>query len=213
MSKDMLGPAVKKLVALPSNALGTATDLLGKMANPSWLDAVKGFLRKEEIVWRQFLRSMGEITLPASTGSYDPEVCFRTRPGLCIEDSFRRILMHAYPTKDSPKTTLSAFDIIKVASNAEIRSELPEGHVFEEPDGKTGKFCATLRQMILWQSNGGENNLLNNGYCNIFYVLAGSEVYVASIYRLVRNRMWGVGADLLDDSRWGGGDRVFSCNR
>ena len=51
MSKDMLGSAVQELVALPSETLGLACDLLGKLADPAWVRAAKRFLRKEN-PWR-----------------------------------------------------------------------------------------------------------------------------------------------------------------
>ncbi len=46
-SKDMLGVAVRKLVTLPPQVLGTVCDLLEKMSDPYWVTAFKRFLRHE----------------------------------------------------------------------------------------------------------------------------------------------------------------------
>mgnify|MGYP001614642741 CR=1 FL=1 len=55
---DMLGDAVRKLVALPEEHLGTACDLLEKLSDTVWVRAGKRFLRKEE-AWRvDFARDM-----------------------------------------------------------------------------------------------------------------------------------------------------------
>ena len=47
MSKDMLGIAVRKLVTLPIQILGIVCDLLEKLSDPEWVEALRKFLRKQ----------------------------------------------------------------------------------------------------------------------------------------------------------------------
>lgn len=66
MAKDMLGTATRKLVTLPDHVLGIVCDLLEKLADQDWVDALKKFLRKENPwVTTGLLEDAGTITIPA----------------------------------------------------------------------------------------------------------------------------------------------------
>lgn len=66
MAKDMLGTVVQKLVTLPDFMLGIVYDLLEKLADQEWHDALKKFLRKENPwVVTSLLKDAGTVTIPA----------------------------------------------------------------------------------------------------------------------------------------------------
>lgn len=158
---------------------------------------------------REFLHFVGEITLPASTSRCDPEEYFLNRPGLWVSNTVRRLVREsARPITSRPETTFFAFDLVKPANDAEIRSELPEDHVFEYPD----EFWVILAKMIDQQPNGEEGGLLANGRWNVFCVRISGEVYAVRINWSAGGRGWVVGADLPhdNDSWWCEGSRVFS---
>ncbi len=203
--KDMLGPAVRNLVALPSDALGTATDLLDKMANPGWTEAVKHFLRKEEIVWREFLRPVGEFTLSARKETLDPQVRLRTREGLWVSPYFQdNVLKYANTLENTPEIKLESFELIKSANDLEIMGELP----LDPMDVDTT--CVALAQMIDRQPGGEEGFLLINGRWNIFYAqVGGEEVYMLYIYRDYGRKEWRIYAFPLRKIRWSKDCRVL----
>jgi len=88
----------------------------------------------------------------------------------------------------------------------DIKSDfnMPANHVF----ASESEFVAYLDQMIQKQQGGKKGDLLNKGYCNIFYV-AG---YVVSVSWRSDYRKWYVGAWDLGVRIWGADDRVFARN-
>lgn len=155
----------------------------------------------------EFLRTAGELTLPASTVLFDPAAYFQTRKGLWVSDSFRhQILKYAHGVDSTARVTLSVFDLVKSANDAEIRSELPEDHVFED----ASEFSATLAKMIDLQPIGKDGILLTSGYWNIFYVQRVGGVVAVFVYWHGHARRWYVYARPLDDLRWFEGRRAFS---
>lgn len=152
------------------------------------------------------LRAAGQIRLPVRIEPFDPREFFRTREGLLVSDSFwDLILLVAKLTSSIPETILTLFDLVRVASDAEICAELPERHIFE-----ASTFCSYLAGIIFPQLNGKPGNLLTNGYTNIFYVRgANGEVFVVYVRWYSDYREWRVRACRLVN-RWNDGNRVFS---
>ncbi|MBI2506681.1 MAG: hypothetical protein HYW00_00890 [Candidatus Colwellbacteria bacterium] len=156
---------------------------------------------------REFLHPAGEAVLSESTDSFNPSQYFQTRKGLYVWDGFKdRILSAAQPTDGFAETRLASFDLVKPANDAEIRSELPENHVFED----AGEFCAILAKMIDRQPNGGEGDLLSNGGWNIFYVHGVAGDVAVGVIRDASGWAWFVGAYPLDHCQWAEGVRAFS---
>lgn len=95
----------------------------------------------------------------------------------------------------------------KAANDAEIGTELPEGHVFEDVD----TFLVHLATLIEDQWGGKEGMLLNNGYANVFYVKVNGEVFAVGVSWSADDREWLCRAFRLGDPRWGAGPRAFSA--
>ncbi len=74
-----------------------------------------------------------------------------------------RLIMNDHSISDS---TLVSFDVASESSEFEIRGELSEFHIFENPL----TFCTYLKQMLMDQINGQNGTLLINGGSNLFFV-------------------------------------------
>lgn len=147
-------------------------------------------------------------TLPARRGPFNPERVFRTGSGLYVWDDFRtRIALRAKSVESAYEMQLASFTLTEQATDAQIRAELPEGHVFED----TGIFCCHLAGMIEAQAGGIEGVLLNNSYANIFYVQALVEVFAVSVVWHADARRWSVNASRLRGRNWIADYRVFSA--
>ena len=106
-----------------------------------------------------------------------------------------------------PTRKAASFQLAQSANDAEIRAELPDGHVFED----ASEFCASLAYLIECQPNGEDGDLLNNGYATICYVRGvNGAVFAADVYRSDFNRWWSVSAIPPDDDLWDARDRVLS---
>lgn len=142
----------------------------------------------------------GEVLLPERVEPFDPHEFFKTRKGLYVWNGFRdNILPAAKPVEHVPERKAALFELEKAANDAEIRAELPEGHVFEN----ASEFCAHLASLIEAQPNGEDGDLLNNGYATIRYVRGVNGVlFAAGVGWGVSRREWGVRAVPLDDDRW-----------
>lgn len=131
---------------------------------------------------------------------FNPAEFFQKRKGLYIWNDFKeRILNTSTPTRKGFKFTISSFDLKENALDKKIESSLPENHNFDESD-----VCAVVACLIEKQSKGEEDNLLTNGYANIFY----TEAFVVSVRWL--GGEWDVGAWYRGDGGWYAGHRVFS---
>lgn len=171
------------------------------------------FVRGEsEVVIQKikYLALRGWVSLPA-VASFDPAAFYQTRAGLYVWKSFsNRILSAAFRVENLPATTIQSYDLVKEkgANYAEIRAELPEGHVFKDASA----FCAQLAGRIKRQAGGKEGGLLANGNVNIFCVRGIDEVvFAVSVYWDSDGRRWDVDARPLYDYRWSAGSRVFSA--
>ncbi|MBU1092177.1 hypothetical protein KJ836_00620 [Patescibacteria group bacterium] len=153
-----------------------------------------------------------QITLPALTGSSDPKKFFKTRngnDGLYVWDGFRdRILSVTDEVESLLGSTISSFDLSKAATDADIRNELPEGHVWQDASA----FCACLAGLIERQKNGEEGDLITTGCANIFYVVGiDGEVFTVHVSWYSDARKWRIRASTLDDFQWLADSRAFSA--
>lgn len=138
----------------------------------------------------------------------DPEQFFRAGSGVYVWDDFRtRIALQAKPIESAPNMQLATFTLIEKATDAQIRAELMEGHVFED----VSIFFYHLAGMIKAQADGIEGVLLNNGYANIFYAQVAAEVFAVRVRWNATDRWWSVSACRLGGSAWSAGRRVFSA--
>jgi hypothetical protein len=178
MSKDMLGVAVKKLVTLPDNVLGIVCDLLEKLSDPEWVEALKKFLRKEnpwaevKKVASNLLAFVKEVTLPAVRA-------FKPADHLVVTPDKQRKnakVVVGY-ISDNAKEVMrglvepEAADEVKLRIH-QLREASVDGPIIAELGGEevvTTSF-ARMWQMTEKQGHGEEGDLLVNGYANIFYI-------------------------------------------
>jgi len=143
-------------------------------------------------------------------GNFDHHKFFQNRKGLWISEEFvERILSVTKKTEriQLPKH-VSGFTLPKNMSDAEIRRELGDNHVFSATEG-----CVAIDEMIYRQPNGENGDLVNDGKANIFYVRGeGREVFTVGVRWDAGAREWIVFAYRLVDYRWSAGRRAFSRN-
>lgn len=153
------------------------------------------------------LTALTSVTVSSNTIS--PHDFFKTREGLWMSSNFNDFIFSGASKKkvSSDETTISYADLAKAANDAEIGTELPEGHVFEDVD----TFLVHLATLIEDQWGGKEGMLLNNGYANVFYVKVNGEVFAVLVGWHADYRKWYCLALRLDDLRWDAGDRAFSA--
>lgn len=208
-----------KLIARIAENLPSEKDGLDSTTRQGWIDnpkalqeALKRTLCPPVVakVIKHLLRRRNDVSLPASSETFDPNVSFQTRPGLYVWDEFRNRIVAATKTiRSVAETKIGSFDLVIASNDAEIRAELPENHVFENPS----EFCARLAGMIQHQANGQAGELLSNGYANIFYVLGqNGEVFDVFVVWSADDREWSVSTYELDVLRWNAGRRAFSSN-
>jgi len=191
--------------------LGRANALVKKLGGMEVVDGILAETLKftiEAVVEQKksVLRLLAEFVLPEQVGNFNPQQFFRTRSGLCVWDDFKDlVLKFAKPVSGVVATTIRKHELVKPANDSQIRSGLPEGHVFQ-----ASELCGHLAGMILRQPNGGAGQLLNNGYANLFYVQVGSEVVVVGVLWSAGYRRWSVFAFQLDVSQWRAGRQVLS---
>ncbi len=148
------------------------------------------------------------FTIDGFSNQENPHKFFKDRRGLCIWSGFEEfVLQNAKQVKLVSASTLSSFNLAKASNDAEIRAELPEGHVFEDLD----EFCALLALLVTLQWGGKKGWLLNNRYANIFYVRIMGEVVAVDVLWDSGDARWCVDAFQLGDGRWGVGRRAFSA--
>ncbi|MDZ7798600.1 MAG: hypothetical protein U5L76_03185 [Patescibacteria group bacterium] len=107
MSRDMLGIAVRKLVTLPNETLGSVCDLLEKLSDPQWVRALKKFLRKEN-PWEAPRFSVFKTI---KLGNKDTESLQRAikNAGMKISDWSRDIMSKPTFTLANSETTVELF--------------------------------------------------------------------------------------------------------
>lgn len=137
MAKDMLGTAVRKLVTLPDQVPGIVCDLLEKLADQEWVDALKKFLRKEnpwpsqpQIVLERILEQVGTFTVPPLPPFSPSRIAVGEVDGVPIgylEDNLSRILA-GFGSGQEPAiaeaTTLYTRVLLKPSLDSPIIAEL-----------------------------------------------------------------------------------------
>ena len=123
-------------MCLAAERQGYTPDLLNTLAeHPTLLgDMLKVQLGCASIVVIKRLRHVGTISLPAFRKNHDSREFFRNRDGLYVWESFRTCILPVVSPlkKRAPKAELSVFDLTKVMTNEEIRTELGDGYIFED---------------------------------------------------------------------------------
>ena len=172
---------------------------------------VKAILRGTSTVTVEVIHRLTPLTsFAVEEGDINLMEFFTTREGegLWISDNFNNLILKgASKNASAATTTLGYADLAQPANDAEIRNELPEGHVF------TGvvTFLVYFAKLIESQWGGKDGVLLNNGYANIFYVKVNGEVFVVYVLWSARDREWRCHARRLGDGRWDAGRRAFSA--
>jgi len=153
------------------------------------------------------LGTPSQVTLPALTESFDPGKFFQTRSDLYLWGDFKsRILSVAKAVESLPEMNIASCDLIKAATDAEIRGELPKDHVWQD----ASSFCGYLAGLLEKQKNGKEGTLLN-GYTNLFYVIGkDGEVFAVRVYWYSDSRRHVYASRLGNDQR-DAGSRAFSA--
>lgn len=175
-------------------------DVLAKL-----LPVVRG---KSEVVIQRIMRLAlrDPISLPVRSAG-DPVAFYQTRAGFYVWEGFTNRILSVASKVELPATTIQSLDLVKDASDAEIRAELPVNHVWD-----ASAFCAHLAGMIVRQPHGKAGDFLTNGYASIFYVCGiNGEVFSVRVRWLSDDRWWVVSAYPLGGDRGRAGDRVFSA--
>ncbi|MCA9361463.1 hypothetical protein KC845_02810 [Candidatus Kaiserbacteria bacterium] len=147
-------------------------------------------------------------SLSVASNIANPYDFFKTSEGLSTSLGFDlNLLSQATRGRVLLKTIIGYADLVQVASDAEVGSELPEDYVFEDVD----TYLAHLATLIRGQLDGKSGVLLNNANANIFYVRVNGEVFVVSIRWSIRENMWQCRMSHLNTGVWGVGNRVFSA--
>jgi hypothetical protein len=155
-----------------------------------------------------FLKPIGQTEVLRRTAEFNPQAFFKTGDGLYIWDGFKDLVLKSVePVSEIPALTLGKFQLVENACDREIRSELPEGHLFHDPS----LLCALIAGLIQQQSNGKAGTLLNNGYANLFYLEVNGKVVVVAVNSRADDQRWHVGARQLADHRWHAGNQVLSA--
>ncbi len=155
-----------------------------------------------------------EIEKPSADSLAD---FFKTREGLWVSPEFQnRILAPALAMgATAPATVGTPFNLPKEMNDFEIRKELGDGCIFEDPRA----FCSYLARALERQWGGTDGDFLNNGCGTNFYVRGlNSEVSAdrpsgeVFTVRVISNLEWLVRTYQLSGGSWSKGDRAFPCN-
>ena len=222
MSKDMLGIAVRKLVTLPTQALGLVCDLLEKLSDPDWIEATKRFLRKEN-PWKSshalppqpesLLEFLGMATVPATSEKFVAENKFR-------EDTSRKARVKICGTGSNfDNWFLGKIEepmSESILRYAKLRRSSLDGPILAELDWeeKAETTLTELHTLMELQGHGQEGVLLNNGWANIFYIRDINGILCAvRVSWLSAFGGWFLHADSVGYPRvWHAAYRLFSRN-
>lgn len=134
---------------------------------------------------------------------------FKTSKGLWVSDNFQNFILAADEdgVMETRDTKIGHADLAQSANDAEIKGELPEGHVFEDVKA----FLGPLASLIKNQWGGKDGVLLKTGYrANIFYVKGvNGETFAVRVRWGSGTREWHCLAVRLGGDRWNAGSRAF----
>ena len=214
MSKNgMIGAVACALAGMQTKHVGIVEDVANRLNGKDaeiyhsrFAKALREKLPKGNGCQHKFLKPVAT----AVTDVFSPQELTASKDIWLSPEFIERILSVAenfQPTDDIQSP--SGFDIVELASDREIRSELPNDHVFE-----ASEFCWRLKMMTRAQPEGKKGDLLNNGYANIFYVRGkGGEVFAVHVSWDGSGWQWDVRCCRLDGhGGWLQGGRAFSRN-
>ena len=157
---------------------------------------------------RNFLSAGQALTLPGCDMLSSSRQFFAAREGLMIGDGARARVQSVKTVESLIEIKIKYFDLVRLANDWKIMSELPPDHAFTEEE-----LWPHLQGMLERQWDGKNGPLITNDYANIFYVRDQSgEVFSVHADWVADRRKWDVDAYRLGDDRWGKGSRVFSRN-
>lgn len=215
MSKDMLGTVVRKLVTLPAASLGIVCDLLEKLADQEWTEALKRFLRKEN-PWDEAAKVVSSLELVTTVVT--PAIAtFRALDHFKVDtagevkigylgDNFCRFFLSGDGKieTDIVEATLRVHRLAKSSVDGPIIAELGGEHLAETT-------LAQMWELMKAQGHGQRGNLLAN-YANIFYIRDANGVLWAVSCRWYSARdSWFVSAaPRATPCPWGDDSQVVS---
>ena len=211
----MLGVALRKLVTLPAPVLGVVCDLLEKLADPEWVEALKRFLRKET-PWEAPVTAAKDVLLKlVSTVSllaikeFSAQAHFQVGETEGVKvgwlgDNFKRVFGDKVE-KNAAGATLKIHTLLKGSTDTLIIAELGGEAVAETT-------LAQMWEMLKAQGRGQKGKLLVNGYANIFYIRdAQGTLWAVRCGWRSDYAAWDVLADpVTRPNGWGGGVQVVS---
>ncbi len=203
MSKDKIRPLLKAVADLPEVHTGFVLDIVNQLRNED--------SAKVRMVLGQALASMRTgLNSEDAVNLFNPPEYFVTRDSLWVSSEFtsRILSAHNKSTEKRGLEGMSHFDLPKNMYDKDIIKEYLGG---EEETRKHAFTPDQVADQIDKQKDGGEGELLNNGYANIFYVIGKGEVLFAVYVDWDRDgHRWGVSAYGLDvDGSWLAGYRLF----
>lgn len=210
MSDLMLDVGLAEEIKMAARRAGaTGADLKALSAKDTFARILPVLRGLAEVVVTKRLRRVGTVSIPRRRKKSDPREFFTTRDGLYVWNDFHdRILPVVTPVQSVRKASLPVFELTKAMTDEEIRTELGNGHVFED----ASVFCLYLEELLMRQKNGESGDLRTDGYATIFYVRGvNSEVFAVSVHWSADDRQWLVRACRLDGFRCFAGYRVLSA--
>lgn len=137
--------------------------------------------------------------------NHSPDQFYRTRAGLYVWESFRRIVVtSAKPTEAGTKYQIVPRIMLRGASDKEVEDEMggkKRLHLFTETE-----VSAIIAQLIACQAKGEQGPLLNNDYANLFFL----DSCIVDVGWGSNYREWLVSTRQRGARRWSKGDQVFS---
>ena len=155
----------------------------------------------------KFLSPIGMVSIPGWPGVLDPREVLGSHKGEDWSREFDElILSKAVPVSDFEGGSAIAFDVAAPASDIDIRSELPERHVYEDEK----MFCVHLAVLIGEQANGEEGALLADGGLTFFYVSVSGNVLAIRVGWNTETSEWFYVVSSRDDIKHMGNLRVLA---
>jgi len=153
---------------------------------------------------REFLRPAGVTTIPATGEVRDPHTRLKTREGLWVSPFFtENVLAHAHTVKGTPEIDISAWDLAKLANDAEIMGETGDPIDIDV-------LWPALDYLLRQQPGGEEGFLPTDGRWIVIHVRAGGGVFAVDVRWHAGGSEWDVHACPLYDARWYAGGHVIS---
>lgn len=157
-----------------------------------------------------FLSSGTIVEIAERREVFDPGAFLSKNASVFAYKDFRRLICAgAERIAYAPKTCIAYFDILRLATDEQIRDELPTKNVFESMT----TLCWTLSNLMISHVIGVEEHLLTDGRINICYVQEeGGMIRQADISFEAAEERWLLGVSPLGVALREPGRRVFSAS-